>query len=89
MRGDWFDRVDAAAPRLPLEYLTGRVPVPRGWVSRPAAYLAMGQTYADEVDLARAADWPVRVVDGHHLMLLTDARAVAEAVLGLADRLVH
>lgn len=63
----WFERVSREAPRLPPSYFAGRLPVPRGWESGPRAYVAFGETYADEAAFAEAAGWLVRRVDGHHL----------------------
>jgi hypothetical protein len=76
----WFDRVDAAAPRVPATYLTEALDVPGGWTTTPAAYLAFGDTYADELELATSLGWPTARLDGGHLLLLTDPVAVARAV---------
>ena len=77
--------VERQQPRLPLSYFTARLPVPAGWAGRPSAYLAFGDTYADETALARERGWPVRVVPGRHLHLLHDPEAVASAVLDLVE----
>ena len=60
-----------------------RVGVPPGWAERPCAYLAFGDTYAEETARARDLGWPVEVLDGRHLHLLVDPDAVLEAVLRL------
>jgi hypothetical protein len=75
--------VEADQPRVPLEYLRGTVPVPDGWTSLPAAYLAFGETYAAERDRAAGWGWPVRTLAGAHLHPVVDPEAVAAAVLGL------
>jgi hypothetical protein len=51
--------VERQQRRLPLAYFAGPLPLPRGWAERPAAYLAFGDTYADEVAFARDRGWPV------------------------------
>ncbi|WP_406829611.1 hypothetical protein ABEG17_11445 [Pedococcus sp. KACC 23699] len=84
---DWQRRVTAAAPRLPAAYFTTPVQVPARWEERPAAYLGFGGTYAAELTFARAAGWPVHVLDGHHLHLLAEPVATAQAVLALRERL--
>lgn len=84
---DWFDRVAAAAPRLPAAWFTTPVQVPARWEERPAAYLGFGGTYAAELTFARTAGWPVRVLDGHHLHLLAEPVATAQAVLALREQL--
>ena len=85
--GGWFDRVDAAAPRLFLDYFTATIPVPRGWETEPSAYLGFGDTYAEEQAQARAYGWPLVVTAGHHLRVLTEPVEVAETVVAQADRL--
>ncbi|MGH3347363.1 MAG: hypothetical protein ACRDO4_10295 [Nocardioides sp.] len=82
--GDWFDRIDAAAPRVPLAYVDAEVTVPPSWERGPRAYLAFGDTYAEEWDRAEAAGWRKRRLDGGHLQWLSDADGVCEAVLSLA-----
>jgi hypothetical protein len=82
---DWLAQVTGAAPRLPPAYFTTAVQVPSRWEERPAAYLGFGGTYAEELAFARGAGWPVRVLDGHHLHLLAEPDATAEAVLALRE----
>jgi len=76
--------VEREQPRLPLAYFTTRVPVPAGWAARPSAYLAFGDTYADEVAEAHGHGWPVEVLAGRHLHQLHDPDGVAAAVVHLA-----
>jgi hypothetical protein len=78
-------RVQAQERRLPLSYFTDAVPS-EGWGRLRCAYLAFGDTYADEVALARTAGWPVEVLPGRHLELLHHPQAVAERVVALAQR---
>ncbi|HET8559194.1 MAG TPA: hypothetical protein VFL69_01620 [Marmoricola sp.] len=79
--------VEAGQPRVPAEYLDGRVPTPPGWeLGLHAGYLAFGDTYALEVALAREWEWPVTVLDGGHLHQLVDPLGVARAVVDLAAR---
>ena len=78
-------RVQAQERRLPLSYFTDAVPA-AGWGRLRCAYLAFGDTYADEVALARTAGWPVEVLPGRHLELLHHPQAVAERVVALAQR---
>ncbi len=71
---------------VPLAYLRSRLGAPAGWTDGPQAYLAFGDTYADELDLARRHGWPVRRLEGAgHLHHLVAPHLVAEAVTGLAD----
>ena len=79
--------VEAEQPRLALDYFTATLPVPAGWHEQPAAYVAFGDTYAEEVSLATGWGWPVRVLPGRHLHQLHDPDGVAEAVRTLAETL--
>jgi hypothetical protein len=78
--------VEAAQPRLPLSYFTSRVAVPHGWFDRGCAYLAFGDTYADEVAFALAQGWPLTVLPGRHLHQLVAPAEVADAIVELATR---
>ena len=75
--------VERTLPRLPLSYFTARLPVPEGWTQRPSAYLAFGDTYADEVASARARGWPLSVRAGLHLQMLHDPAGVGAEILRL------
>lgn len=74
--------VEAEQVRLPLGYFDEQVRSPSGWDER-AAYLAFGDTYADEQAEARRRGWPLEVLPGRHLHQLVDPVAVADAVLRL------
>jgi hypothetical protein len=78
--------VEAQEPRLPLAYFDAEVPTPPGWEQLPAAYLAFGDTYADERAEAVRRAWPVSTLPGGHLHMLVDPTGVADALTGLADR---
>jgi hypothetical protein len=73
-------------PRIrPAFLLTDPEEVP-GWREQPAAYLAFGDTYADEWATATAAGWPTRRLEGSHLHLLIEPDEVAAEVDDLARR---
>lgn len=80
-----FAEIDAACPRLPLDYFDAQVPAPPGWASGPNSYLAFGDTYAAEFEFARRHGWPQARVDGSHLHFLHNPVAVAEQVLILTS----
>ncbi|HEU5242139.1 MAG TPA: hypothetical protein VFU25_09000 [Ornithinibacter sp.] len=80
--------IRAEEPRVLLSYVRSRLGAPSGWREAPQAYLALGGTYAAELDLARRLGWPTTVLEGaRHLHHLVDPGAVAAAVMGLAERL--
>ncbi|RLV49037.1 hypothetical protein D9V37_10690 [Nocardioides mangrovicus] len=76
--------VEAEQPRLPLTWFDQEVDVPPAWAEVPSAYLAFGDTYAEETALARSLSWPVVVIDGAHLHMLHDPAGVAAAIVSLA-----
>ena len=81
------ERVEAEQSRLPLSYFADRMPVAEGWLRRPSAYLAFGDTYAVERRVAEMHDWPVRILPGGHLLMLTEPDIVASALEELLDRI--
>jgi hypothetical protein len=84
---DDLDDVDRACPRLPLAYFDGRLEAPGGWACGRNAYLAFGDTYADEVAIAERLGWPVARLGGQHLEFLRSAASVAAAVARLTGDL--
>jgi len=80
------EAVEREQQRLPLSYFTSRVPVPSGWTERPAAYLAFGETYAEERERAARLGWPTRTMAGQHLHALHDPAAVGASILDLCQR---
>ena len=70
--GAWFDRIDAIAPGVPLAYVDETVDVPDGWERGRRAYLAFGETYAEELTRVRELGWPHRVVPARHLHCVVD-----------------
>ena len=78
------EAVEREQPRLPLTYFTSRVPVPAGWTDRRAAYLAFGETYAEERDRANDLGWPTRTLAGGHLHALQDPAEVGAAIVELS-----
>jgi hypothetical protein len=99
----WWDPVEMAAHfpspevqaaverqqrRLSLAYFEDAVAVPSGWARQPCAYLAFGENYRADTEQARGLGWPVQVMDGEHLEMLTQPRAVAEAITVLVSVLI-
>lgn len=82
----WRRRVESTQPRLPLSYFESTMSVPDGWTSRPSAYLAFGDTYAEESAQARRHGWPSDVIEGRHLHMLHDPETVATCIVRLGRR---
>jgi len=79
--------VEAEQPRLPLSYFAERVDVPSGWTALPAAYIAFGDTYADETLRAQRYGWPVTRLAGLHLHMLVEPGSVATTVVDMLSAL--
>jgi hypothetical protein len=73
--------------RLQVGYFYESVPAEPGWDGFGCAYLEFGHTYDAERAAAESRGWPVRVLKGHHLEMVTNPEAVANAILGLIGRL--
>ena len=97
---DWFDpnllaqlvadpalRADITdeAQAVPLAFL--KEPRPAVEWAGPAGYVALGDTYADDMAAAQARGWPVRRLAAHHLAPATDPELVAGAVLDVLAEL--
>lgn len=81
-----FERVHEAAPRVPASYLGASVEAPAGWtVGLRAAFLAFGETYADERRLAESLGWATRTLDLAHLGHLQQPDEVAQVLTDLVE----
>jgi hypothetical protein len=78
--------VVAQQRRLPLSYFADAQPA----APLPArcAYLAFGDTYAEEVATAQRRGWPVWTLPGRHLHQLIDPEAVADVLVAAAESLL-
>jgi hypothetical protein len=76
-------RVEREQRRLPLSYFEAEVASPPGWTALPAAYLAFGDTYAEDRAYAERHGWPVETLAGDHLHPLVDPAAVTAALVRL------
>ncbi|MGZ8744294.1 MAG: hypothetical protein ACXWXO_15355 [Nocardioides sp.] len=85
--GPWFDRIDATAPRVPLAYAEDAVGVPDGWEHGRCAYLAFGETYAEELARVREMGWPHRIVAGRHLQCVVAPHEAASGLRALRGEL--
>lgn len=80
-------RVEREQARLPLRYFESALPASPGWhEDLAAAYLAFGDTYAEERAAAAARGWPTATIDGAHLHMLVDPVDVTRELLALLDR---
>lgn len=69
------------AQRLPLSYFGETVQVPARWHELPCGYVAFGDTYAEERQVAVDLGWPVRTITGGHLHMLVDPAMVSSTIV--------
>jgi len=73
----------AACPRVPVA-ATHEVMPEVG--EPPSTFVQLSALYAPETNAARERGWPVRVLDLHHLALLTDPEPIAAVLGGVVTR---
>jgi len=77
-------RIEREQPRLPLSYFASQLRVASGWdTSLAGAYLAFGDTYAEDRTLAAVRGWATATLSGSHLHMLVDPTAVTQELLAL------
>jgi len=81
---DTRGRIEEQAPRIPVRYLRSTISLPVNWNRYPGAYLAFGDTYAEDRATALALGWPTATITGRHLHQLHQPDVVAERILALA-----
>ena len=72
--------VASELPRLPLSYFSDFVPPVRLWPSVDNGYILLSEAYVDEASEAARRGWNVVERFGRHLDIVSNARAVADAV---------
>jgi hypothetical protein len=77
--------VVAEQHRIPMTYFNATIEAPAGWTSKPAAYLAFGDTYDVERAQALSWGWATQTLQGGHLHPLVASASVADAL----DRLLR
>lgn len=81
------ERVEREQHRLPLSYFAAHLRVPSGWDTGLAgAYLAFGDTYVEDRELAVLRRWPATTLRGSHLHMLVDPLAVTRELQVLLMR---
>lgn len=81
------ERLRAESPQVPLRYLTERAPEHDGWERLPYGYVQLSTDYAHAAREASRRGWAVTTLDSHHLGLLADPVVVADAIVGVLERL--
>ena len=73
-------------PALPLAFFEAPIALPDGWCDVDGAFLLLSEFY--RADATKAADrgWPVIEHPGGHLDIANEGEAIADILIGLADR---
>jgi hypothetical protein len=73
----------------PLAFMEEAIPVFEGWPEAPCGYLSFKRagSYRESVERAKREGWAYAELDGAHFHILVDPHGVAEALVGLAERL--
>lgn len=85
------DRFVAELRPLALSVYEEPLPVFEGWPEAPCGYLRFGTNPAYDAPARKAGDeaWPVVQLSGEHFHMLVDPRGVAEALIGLTERVLR
>jgi hypothetical protein len=75
---------------VPIAVYEEQIPVPESWPDAPCAYLSFSKStsYAVDIKQAREQGWPYIELSGYHFHQLVDPKAVAEALVLLAQQIV-
>jgi hypothetical protein len=74
------ERFIAELPRVPLSYFEETAPGAPAWPPPHCAYVRLSEAYQDQAEEAARRGWPVEVVDGDHLSIVTDPEPIAELI---------
>jgi hypothetical protein len=74
--------------RVPRSFYDTPIDVPRGWNTRPAAYLQLSPAYDDEAARASQWGWPIARLIGQHLDVTVRPDVVARRTHDLARLLL-
>lgn len=74
-------RFVAELPRVPLDYFRETAPDPRSWPPQRCAYVRLSGAYREQAAEAERRGWPVRVLDGDHLSIMTRPDEVAGLIV--------
>ena len=80
-------RLVAELRPLPLAVYEEPIPVFDGWPDAPCGYLLFSPTYAAFAARARRDGWAYRELDAGHFHMLVDPKAVANALVDLAEQM--
>lgn len=82
------ERFVAELPETPLALYEELIRVPDDWPDAACGYLKLSGSYPGAVAQAQHAGWPLRALDGHHLLPLCEPDRVAGALTELVDAMV-
>lgn len=79
-------KIEGELPALPLAFFEAPIALPAGWCALDGAFLLLSEFYRSDADKATDRGWPVVERSGGHLDIANDEEAIADVLVGLADR---
>ena len=71
---------------MPLAFFEAPITLPAGWCDGECAFVLLSEFYRSDAARAAALGWPVVERRGAHLDLVNEEEAIAEILVGLAER---
>ncbi|HEX5018229.1 MAG TPA: hypothetical protein VFX15_11675 [Actinomycetes bacterium] len=68
-----------------MDFFTEPLPLPEDWPDAPCAYIQLSDEYEPEARSARQRGWPVRSIDGHHYLPLTNSPELADEIVAATE----
>lgn len=78
--------IETELPAVPLAFFEAPITLPAGWCDGECAFVLLSEFYRSDATRAATLGWPVVERQGAHLDLVNDEEAIAEILVGLAER---
>lgn len=78
--------IEEELPALPLAFFEAPIALPAGWCAIDGAFLLLSEFYRSEAQKAADRGWPVIERSGGHLDIANEEEAIADILVGLAER---
>ena len=80
------DEIADEMPALPLAFFEAPIALPTGWCAGAGGFLLLSEFYRSDATRAAERGWPVVEHPGGHLDIVNQEEAIADILVGLADR---
>jgi hypothetical protein len=78
--------IEAELPTVPLAFFEAPIALPAGWCAGDGGFVLLTEFYRSDATRASERGWPVLEHLGDHLDMATQEDAIADILVGLADR---